>query len=93
MTHRYTWRKVASRRNSECGSMSLDRLDFENWWTDGGEGSFNPHGVYLHVPIKPEDDSGWNGTVHRVHCRHSDEARLGMREGVLCWIFKTEVPK
>jgi len=70
------WRKVNSRRNSECGSARLETLDWSSWWTDTIDGDH-----YLHVASTDGE------TVHRVYCRCASSCRLGMRDGVLYWII------
>lgn len=88
------WRRVNSRRNSSC-ALSLDRLDWSNWWTDRlqvlatdiiqddvttSAKDAVKHFAYLHVVA---DDK----TVHRVFCKHADNPRLGFRNGKLYWLI------
>lgn len=72
-----------SPRNSTCGSARITDLDFSRWWTDGGEGSIWG-ASYLKVPHRGHD--GMEGTVHRVHCRHSETPRLAYENGTLYWL-------
>ena len=59
---------------------AIESLDWSQWWTDGGEASLWGD-FYVKVPRHAD------GTVHRVHCRHSETPRIGMRNGVLYWII------
>ncbi len=64
-------------RNSECGTSSLLKLGWANWYLgldmDGNH--------YLHVH-RPEDD-----TSHRVYCKKSAAPGLQMIDGRLYWIL------
>lgn len=71
-----SWRQINSPRNSES-TAKLDSLDWTNWWTDG----WGPGMTHLHV-ARSEDK-----TVHRVYCRASEHARIGMRDGTLYWLL------
>ena len=78
------WRRVISKRNSEC-SMPLEDLDWTNWWPDG----FYCGQIYLHVQHKHHDTKGhdWEGTVHRVYCREGNQNRIAMKNGELYWLI------
>ena len=75
-------RRVASPRNSVCGSACLAALDWSNWFTDTGFGT-----MYLHV--QSLDAETW----HRVYCRKTDTPRLRLMDGVLYWLIDEEVGK
>lgn len=75
-----SWRKVNTTRNSACGSACLENLDWSNWWTDGGIS-----GKYGMLQVVHTD----MGSVHRVYCRHADNPRLAMRDGILYWLVDT----
>lgn len=70
-------KRVDRKKNSVVGThgVKLTDLDFANWFTDT---SYGRH--YLHV-------DGPDGTLHRVHCRHADNPRLEMHDGVLYWLL------
>ena len=70
--------RINSDRNSECGSESLNRLDWSYWWTDELGGV-----RYIHVARCDWRD---DPTFHRVFCRISDKPRLEMKDGVLYWL-------
>lgn len=70
-------RAIASERNS-VSTAPIDDLFFEKeWWTDSMLGE-----TYLKVPHKHDD------TIHHVHCRHSDRARICYKAGKLMWLFR-----
>lgn len=68
--------RVDDPANSSCDSAKLASLDFKNWWTDT---SFDK--LYLHVQHVSD------GTVHRVYCRHAQQPRLQMFDGMLHWLI------
>lgn len=82
-------RKVNNPRNSTC-SAPLDRLDWDNWFTDYGfaddagrmNGGYN---FYLHV--HHEDGE----SIHRVYCREAVRRnvrpRLELVNGELVWLI------
>ena len=76
------WRSVLSERNSRSTARLKD-LDWSTWWSGGG---YLIAGVYLHVPHQDGE------SVHRVTCRHSDQARLGWKHGRLWWVYSEAGP-
>lgn len=76
--------KVNSKRNSEC-SVSLENLDWNNWWTDGMW--LKPPAIYLHV--KHKNIKGMGDTIHRVSCKpakNKKQVRLKVVNGELYWL-------
>lgn len=72
------WRLMESRSNSECGSAQLWELDLSRGWLDGG---LSGKEACWHAPRVLDD-----GTTHRVYCRHSSDARIGLKGGKLYWL-------
>lgn len=70
--------KVNLEENSTC-TVSLDTLDWRNWWQDTGQGC-----CYLHVRRMQDNEESW----WRVHCRASDTPRLMLKDGELYWLVK-----
>lgn len=65
---------INSNRNSLC-DVSLDGLDWSNWFTDDSYGE-----LYLHV-------YGLDDSIQRVYCRHSKTPRLSFTDGKLYWVI------
>ena len=70
-----SWRLVSHESFSSCG-ISLEKLDFDNWWLDDS-GDRN----YLHVK-KIDEDTYW-----RVFCKRCKKPRIGTAQGKLYWIY------
>lgn len=71
------WLATSSRRNSDC-AKNLKTLDWDNWWLDTSH-------QYCHLHVRSEDDGG--DTWWRVYCKHTDNPRVGVRDGVLYWLI------
>lgn len=77
------WHPINDPKHS-VSSVPLDRLDWTNWWQDGPSPFCAT--IYIHVPHLPDDEMG--DTVHRVYYRRKGRVRIGMKDGVLCWIVE-----
>ena len=79
--------KIADRRNSECLSAPLSRLDWQNWWMDyevvkNEIGNVIGRNCYLHVMSKDGE------TTHRVFCKKNNFARVEYINGVAHWLYE-----
>lgn len=87
---------VCGYRISRGGRSMWESLDWTNWWPDF---STADQAAYLHVPVRKGHDS--EGCVYRVRCAYTGgnyrakpvtSVDIGMKDGRLCWMVRTDPP-